>query len=71
VPYGDPENPLGSHWVGWLDENGRPTDVGFHGTSDESGVGGEVSLGCLRMRNADVEVLHDVVPQGSEVHVQP
>jgi lipoprotein-anchoring transpeptidase ErfK/SrfK len=45
--------------------------VGFHGTSDESGVGGEVSLGCLRMRNADVEVLHDVVPQGSEVHVQP
>lgn len=71
VPYGDPENPLGSHWVGWMDENGRPTDVGFHGTSDEAGVGGEVSLGCLRMRNADVEVLHDVLPQGSAVHVQP
>ena len=71
VPYGDPENPLGSHWVGWLDENGRATDVGFHGTPDESGVGGEVSSGCIRMRDTDVEVLHDTLPQGARVVVQP
>ena len=70
VPYGDPENPLGSHWVGWIDENGRTTDVGFHGTSEEGGVGGAVSRGCLRMKNADVEVLHDTLPQGAAVTVQ-
>jgi hypothetical protein len=71
VAYGDPENPLGTRWLAWNDENGRTTSLGFHGTSDESGVGQRVSRGCIRMRNADVEELFEILPQGSTVVVQP
>jgi hypothetical protein len=71
VGYGDPDNPLGTRWLAWNDENGRTTSLGFHGTSDESGVGQRVSRGCIRMRNADVEELFEILPQGSTVVVQP
>ena len=70
VPYGDPENPLGSHWLAWRDENGRLTDVGFHGTTGADGVGEAVSMGCVRLRNEDVKVLHDTLPLDAEVTVQ-
>jgi hypothetical protein len=70
VPFGDPQNPLGTRWLEWgLD--GKGTSLGFHGTSDPSGVGGRVSQGCVRMRNGDVELLYDILPLGAEVVVQP
>jgi hypothetical protein len=71
VPYGDPENPLGSHWVAWKDADGRLMDVGFHGTSEEAGVGDAVSMGCVRMLNDHVAVLHDTLPVDAVVTVQP
>jgi hypothetical protein len=70
VPYGDPENPLGTRWLAW-NENGKGTSLGFHGTSDPGGVGGRVSLGCVRMRNADVEVLYEILPRDATVVVRP
>lgn len=71
VAFGDPENPLGTRWMSWDDENGWHSSLGFHGTNDETGVGGAVSAGCIRMRNADVEQLFEILPVGSEVLVQP
>jgi len=71
VPYGDPRNPLGTRWMSWDDENGRPSSLGFHGTNDPSGVGGQVSEGCIRMHNEDVELLFEILPVGAEVVVQP
>jgi hypothetical protein len=71
VPYGDPENPLGSHWLAWRDVNGRLVDVGFHGTTGQDGVGDAVSMGCVRLSNEDVQVLHDTLPLDAEVTVQP
>lgn len=71
VPYGDPENPLGSHWLAWRDVNGRLVDVGFHGTMGQEGVGDAVSMGCVRLSNEDVQVLHDTLPLDAEVTVQP
>ena len=71
VAFGDPENPLGTRWMSWDDENGWHSTLGFHGTNDESGVGLPVSQGCIRMRNADVEELFEILPVGSEVLVQP
>ena len=70
VSYGDPKNPLGERWLAWYDENGRNTQLGIHGTNDESGVGGRVSQGCIRMRNEDVVLLFDILPLGSAVVVQ-
>jgi hypothetical protein len=70
VPYGDPENPLGTRWLEW-GKDGKGTHLGFHGTDDPSGIGGRVSKGCVRMRNEDVELLFDILPLGAQVTVQP
>jgi L,D-transpeptidase catalytic domain len=70
IPYGDPENPLGSRWLEW-GQDGKGTHLGFHGTDDPTGIGGRVSKGCVRMRNEDVELLFEILPLGSKVTVQP
>ncbi|MCA9002097.1 MAG: L,D-transpeptidase, partial [Planctomycetes bacterium] len=64
LPYGHPENLLGSRWLGWY-QDGAKTDYGFHGTNDPDGVGGRVSSGCIRMRNEDVSVLFELLPSGN------
>jgi hypothetical protein len=70
VPFGDPENPLGTRWLAWhLD--GAPTSLGFHGTNDDRSIGGAVSEGCIRMRNPDVELLYEILPKDATVRVQP
>lgn len=70
VPYGDPQNPLGTRWLAW-NENGKGTSLGFHGTNDPEGVGGRVSMGCVRMRNEDVELLFEILPRDATVVVRP
>jgi lipoprotein-anchoring transpeptidase ErfK/SrfK len=70
VPYGDPENPLGTRWLSWR-QNGVDSHLGFHGTTDPDTVGGAVSSGCVRLRNEDVEVLFEILPEKSDVVVQP
>ena len=69
LPYGHPENPLGSRWMA-LFRAGKKTSYGIHGTSDPDGVGGEVSLGCIRMRNEDVNELYELLPQDAKVVIQ-
>jgi len=67
VPFGEPENPLGTRWIAWDGSNG----LGFHGTSEEDMIGKEASDGCIRLRNRDVEELFEIVPVGSQIVVQP
>ncbi len=59
VPPG-PNNPLGSRWLGitWDGE------YGIHGTTNPDSIGGAVSLGCIRLRNHEVEELFDRVEEG-------
>jgi lipoprotein-anchoring transpeptidase ErfK/SrfK len=40
---------------------------GIHGSKDENAIGKQVTQGCIRMRNAEVEQLYDLVPVGTEV----
>lgn len=70
LPYGHPENQLGSRWLA-LERAGKNTSYGIHGTSDPNGVGGRVSLGCIRMRNSEVEELFELLPRGAKVLIQP
>ncbi len=65
--YGDPNNPLGTRWIG-LHWTGRRSDLddvsgmGIHGSNpDGDGIGGMQSLGCVRMWNRDVEELFELV----------
>jgi len=68
IPYGDPRNILGTRWLGF--EN-KPDMSGFgiHGTNDETTIGLDLSNGCVRMRNRDVEELYDLVPIGTKVTI--
>lgn len=66
----DPEYPLGSRWLPWF-RAGRPTSFAFHGTNDEPSVGSRASQGCVRLRNADVELLFEILPQGARIRSLP
>ncbi len=74
IPYGDPENVLGTRWMGLEDiEQDKELvtqGIGIHGTSDESSIGKESSEGCIRMLNRDVEELYDIIPEATEVIVK-
>ncbi|MCK9595535.1 MAG: L,D-transpeptidase family protein [Candidatus Omnitrophica bacterium] len=64
IPAGSPENILGSRWMG-LDREG----YGIHGTTDPKTLGSQVTAGCVRMANQDVEELYIIVPKGTEVTI--
>lgn len=67
IPGGDPENPLGRHWIGfWTD--GKNV-IGFHGTPTPKSVGRAASHGCVRMYNKDIAELFPQVTPGTPVIV--
>lgn len=69
VPGGSPENPLGSRWLGLGVPGTDGLFYGIHGTNQPGSIGRYVTLGCIRMHNADVEWLFDRVPEGTLVEV--
>jgi len=69
VPFGSPENPLGTRWLGFEKKPGA-SGYGIHGTSDAASIGKESSNGCVRMHNRDVEELFDMLPRGTEVVIE-
>ena len=64
VPRDSPQNILGSRWLGW-DKPG----YGIHGSVDTSGIGKQITAGCVRMHNQDVEELYAIVPLGTSVTI--
>ncbi|MDP3143472.1 MAG: L,D-transpeptidase family protein [Candidatus Omnitrophota bacterium] len=64
VPPESPENVLGSRWMGF-DIPG----YGIHGTIQPETIGQQITAGCVRMKNLDVEELYSIVPQGAEVTI--
>ncbi len=66
IPPGDPENILGTRWLGFDYGNGS---YGIHGTTSPQTIGTYETNGCVRMKNEDVEELYDIVPTGTKVKV--
>lgn len=64
VPADSPENILGSRWLGF-----DLAGYGIHGTTDPESLGKQVTQGCLRLSNTDVEELYAIVPVGAEVTI--
>jgi len=64
VPAGSPENILGTRWLG-LNLPG----YGIHGTSEPQSLGKQVTQGCIRMANSDIEELYTIIPAGTEVTI--
>jgi L,D-transpeptidase-like protein/LysM domain-containing protein len=70
IPYGDPRNPLGTRWMGF-EATEQHAGYGIHGTTAPDSIGKEMSDGCVRMLNAEVEELFELVPAGTEVKIVP
>ncbi len=64
VPPGSPENVLGTRWMG-IDV----PSYGIHGTTEPKALGKQVTQGCVRMANNEVEELYAIVPIGTEVTI--
>ena len=66
VPPESPENVLGTRWMGF------DTDphYGIHGTTQPDKIGQQVTAGCVRMINAQVEELFDLLPVGTQIVIQ-
>lgn len=62
VPSG-PDNPLGYRWMAFL------STYGIHGTNAPWTIGYAVSNGCVRMQEADVEELFEIIRVGTPVTV--
>lgn len=62
-----PDNPLGLRALNWNDANGADTLIRFHGTPNEGSIGEAASKGCIRMYNADIIDLYDIVPSGTPI----
>lgn len=64
VPAESPENVLGTRWMGF-----DLAGYGIHGTTEPKELGKQVTQGCVRLSNTDVEELYSIIPVGTEVTV--
>ncbi len=58
-----PGNPLGVRALNWS----APGAIRFHGTEAVESLGTDASHGCVRMSNADVTALYDLVDVGAVI----
>ncbi len=64
VPPDSPEYELGKYWMG-ISVKG----YGIHGTNDPASIGKQITKGCIRMLNKDIEELYIIVPSGTKVTI--
>jgi lipoprotein-anchoring transpeptidase ErfK/SrfK len=64
VPYGDPDNILGTHWLGL-----NVAGYGLHGTWETNSIGKQSSAGCIRLLNDDIAELYTILPVGTPVTI--
>jgi lipoprotein-anchoring transpeptidase ErfK/SrfK len=67
--FGDPKNVLGTRWIGFEDQEGL-YGYGIHGTREPDSIGKEMSNGCIRLTNEDVEELFNYVKAKTKVVIQ-
>lgn len=64
VPPQSAENVLGTRWMGF-----DLAGYGIHGTIEPKDLGKQVTQGCVRLSNADVEEIYSIIPVGTEVTI--
>ena len=77
VTLANPNSPWGPHALGLsarsdtvTEFNGGDGIIGIHGTNNPSSVGGNISLGCVRLPNDMITALHALVPIGTRVTIE-
>ncbi|MBS4199599.1 L,D-transpeptidase [Bacillus sp. FJAT-49732] len=67
IPGGEPQNPLGTRWIGF-DAFGTDGRIyGLHGTNNPFSIGKYISEGCIRLPKNQLEVLYDYIPVGTKI----
>lgn len=66
------EGIFGTRWMG-LSVPGHEdgTKYGIHGTNEPNSIGEHASAGCIRMGEADLEQLYELIPIGTPVRIVP
>jgi len=64
VPPESPDNVLGTRWMGF-----DLAGFGIHGTTEPDKIGQQVTAGCVRMRNGEVEEIYTLIPLGTSVQI--
>ena len=64
IPFGDPQNILGTHWLGI-----NVPGYGIHGTWETNSIGKQSSAGCVRLLNDEVGELYVILPIGTPVTI--
>lgn len=70
----DPKNPIGEYWIGLtgVGESAAHEGYGIHGTIDPASIGRTMSMGCVRLGDADVALVYELLGEGqSVVHIVP
>lgn len=77
VSLDDPHSPWGPHALGIsarsdtiTEFNGGDGIIGIHGTNNPGSIGENISLGCVRVPNDMITILHEMVPLGARVTVR-
>jgi len=66
--FGDPKNILGTRWMPFNDTESHH-GLGIHGTTEPESIGKDVSNGCIRLQNADVEEIFGMLAPGNTVEI--
>jgi len=70
----DPANPIGEYWLGLVGQGDSApiTGYGLHGTIEPASVGQQLSMGCVRLLDEDIELLYELLaPKISIVKILP
>ncbi len=69
----DPKNPIGERWIGLegtTPDTARFQGYGIHGTIDPASVGKQMSMGCVRLNDREVEVVYELLGNDSTVEIR-
>lgn len=67
IPFGNPDNPLGTRWLGFVEKS----SYGIHGTNTPDTIGSFESEGCIRLTNEQVDELFSLIGPGVQVRILP
>ena len=73
-PRDHPEIPIGEYWIPLVGTSGSAataTGIGIHGTHEPESIGREMSMGCIRLGDADIAQVFMMLSEGSRVEVLP
>lgn len=61
----DPKNPIGEYWIGLtgVGDSATHTSYGIHGTIDPDSIGGDQSMGCVRLANGDIDLVYEMLAE--------